>query len=327
VRYKDKGAMRKIYLAFIALFIFATHSNGQQKPQYTQYMINPFLVNPAVSGTEDYTDIRAGYRKQWAGFEGAPRTIFVSAHTNFGKSKVVNNRTKNKKNGFHGAGVIISNDVIGPTSTLNANAAYSYHLALSKTWFASLGIMGGMQQYQMEGSQLRTTNPGDVAITSITSRALADVNAGGWIYSDKFYAGASIIQVVPQKLYNSREGITVQGKSANHFILMAGYRFPLGYDFTYIPSVCIKAVSPAPVSYDINSKIRYRDFGWIGISYRNKDAVALMAGIIINNTFDLSYSYDATTSNIRKYSGGSHEIIVGYRLRTRQQVICPSSFW
>src|SRR5690606_33059748 len=110
----------------LLVFICSVFAFGQQKPQYTLYMVNPFMLNPAVSGTEDYTDIRLGFRKQWVNFEGSPRTMYLSAHTALGKSRVVNNRSKNKKNGFHGVGAIISNDVIGPTKTTTIDLAYSY---------------------------------------------------------------------------------------------------------------------------------------------------------------------------------------------------------
>ncbi len=319
--------MKKYYIA-VCLFVAGTAvSFGQQRAQYTQYMINPFLVNPAVSGTEDYTDIRAGYRKQWVGFEGSPRTVFLSAHTNIGKHKVVNNRTKHKKNGFHGIGAVLTNDMIGPSSTTNISGAYSYHIALSKKLFASLGIMAGLQQFTLDGAKLNTANPNDASISSFNARAMADINSGLWVYSDKFYVGASLIQVMPQKLYSENTNAVVKGKLAHHYMIMGGYRIPVGYDFTFIPSVCVKAVAPAPMSVDMNAKLRYKDIFWGGVSYRHKDAVALMAGVIVNNTFDLSYSYDFTTSHLSKFGGGSHEVIVGYRLRTRQQIICPSSFW
>ena len=319
--------MKKYYLSGCFMLVCTLFALGQQAPQYTQYMINPFLVNPAVAGTEDYTDIRVGYRKQWTGFAGSPSTSFLSAHTNFGKSLVTNNRSRHKKNGFHGVGLIIQNDAIGPTTTLTFNAAYSYHLQITKKIFASLGASGGMQQFTMDGSKLSTYNPGDPAINSYTNTSLANINTGFWVYSDKFFAGGSMLQVLDQKLYNQSSGAVTTGSTTQHYFFMAGYRIPLGYDFTLIPSFCIKGVSPAPIQYDINAKIRYKNLAWAGLSYRHQDAVAIMVGVIVNNTFDISYSYDYTTSAIGLYSGGSHEIIIGYRLRSKGRVICPSNFW
>lgn len=317
--------MKKIYLIFLLTSCLAIVVEAQQRAQFTQYMINPFLYNPAVSGTEEYADIRAGYRKQWAGFEGSPRTFFLSGHTSIGRGQAINSRARAKKKGFHGIGGVLTNDHIGPTSMTTISAAYSYHLKVSTTVYASLGVMAGLQQFVMESEKLTTASGFDAAINTSVSRSLADINIGGWVYSDKFYAGGTMIQVVPQKLYSTT--ISEKGKSAHHYMITAGYRIPLGYDFSFVPSFAIKAVSPAPISFDINAKIRYQNVGWFGVSYRRSDAVAVMAGVVLNNMFDLSYSYDVTTNAIRSYSGGSHEIIVGYRLRMKPQVKCPSNFW
>ncbi|WP_018341646.1 PorP/SprF family type IX secretion system membrane protein [Cytophaga aurantiaca] len=314
---------------FILSTVFLASAFGtfaQQRPQYTQYMINPFLLNPAVSGTEDYTDIRAGYRKQWTGFDGSPRTMYVSAHGNIGKSLVTHNRSRNKRYGFHGVGGVITSDAIGPTTTTTVSAAYSYHMKVSKKIFASLGLMGGFNQFTLDGSKLNAANPSDPLVNGMSKIGMGDITLGAWVYSDKFYAGASMAQLAPSITF-SQTGQKTDYQLTKHYFIMAGYRIPIGWDFTFIPSFCIKATTPAPMSFDINAKLRYKDFLWAGVSYRNRDAVAAMAGVIINNMFDISYSYDYITSDIHKYTGGSHEIVIGYRLKNKIRERCPSNFW
>ena len=318
--------MKKYYLSALFVVVGTLAAFAQQRPQYTQYMVNPFLLNPAVAGTEDFADFRAGYRKQWAGFEGSPRTMYLSAHTNIGKQMVTNNRTRNKKNGFHGVGGVITNDAIGPTTTTTVSAAYSYHLKVSKKIFASLGLMGGFNQFSLDGSKLIAANANDGLIAGQAKMGMGDITLGGWVYSDRFYVGASMAQLAPSIQF-TQTGQRNDYSLTKHYFIMAGYSIPLGYDFKLIPSVCIKGASPAPLSFDLNAKLRYKDFLWGGVSYRNRDAVAAMVGIIINNTFDISYSYDYVTSGINKYTGGSHEIVIGYRLRPQGRVICPSNFW
>ncbi|MFN8417130.1 MAG: type IX secretion system membrane protein PorP/SprF [Cytophagaceae bacterium] len=319
--------MKKILLVVSAAMMWMGAANAQQNPQYSMYMINPIMVNPAVSGTEDYIDLRAGYRNQWTGFDGAPKTFYVSGHMNLGKAAVTNNRSRYKKNGFHGIGTTIQNDVIGPTSSLKFNGVYSYHLKLGKELFASAGVSAGIHQFSMDGGKLITGTPGDPLVSSYTNLGFNDVNMGAWVYNQHFYAGLSVVQVLPQKIYDQNNSSISDATLTQHMFLMAGYRIPMGYDFTLIPSFAIKAVSPAPVSFDLNCKVRYQDKAWAGVSYRNKDAIAVMVGVIVNNTFDIAYAYDYTTSNIRKYSGGSHEIVVGYRLRLKGQIICPNKYW
>ena len=320
--------MKKYYLSVLLVSMFALSGMAQQRPQYTQYMINPFLLNPAVSGTEDYADIRAGYRKQWTGFDGSPRTMYLSAHTNIGKHLVTNNRSRHKKNGFHGVGGVITNDAIGPTTTTTFSGAYSYHLKMSRTVFASLGVMGGFNQFTLDAGKLQPGQSNDASISAGMSKiGMGDITVGAWVYSDKFYAGASMAQLAPSLAFTKSSNSVDQYSLTHHYFIMAGYRIPLGYDFTFIPSFCIKGATPAPLSFDINAKVRYKDFAWAGISYRNRDAVAAMVGVIINNTFDISYSYDYITSDINKYTGGSHEIVIGYRLKSTPGLICPSNFW
>ncbi|MFI5453507.1 type IX secretion system membrane protein PorP/SprF [Pedobacter sp. UC225_61] len=76
--------MKKSYYLIIFIIGISLSSFGQQRPQYTQYIFNNYLLNPALSGIENYTDFKAGYRKQWSGIEGAPQTTFAAAHWSLG---------------------------------------------------------------------------------------------------------------------------------------------------------------------------------------------------------------------------------------------------
>ena len=45
--------MKKGYLAFAALSLFALKANAQQDPHYTQYMYNMNVMNPAYAGSKE----------------------------------------------------------------------------------------------------------------------------------------------------------------------------------------------------------------------------------------------------------------------------------
>jgi type IX secretion system PorP/SprF family membrane protein len=70
--------MKKTLLVLILFSSFAEVVTAQQKPQYTQYIFNYLLINPAVTGIENYTDLKAGYRSQWTGLQGAPVTSYLT---------------------------------------------------------------------------------------------------------------------------------------------------------------------------------------------------------------------------------------------------------
>ncbi|WMJ73884.1 type IX secretion system membrane protein PorP/SprF [Cytophagaceae bacterium ABcell3] len=319
--------MKKLLVLFcLQLIVIAAY--GQQRPQYSQYMVNPFLLNPAVAGTEDYADFRAGYRNQWVGFPGAPKTLYLSGHAPIGKKLVENNRSRIKKNGFHGVGGIITNDVTGPSRRMTITGTYAYHLKIAPKTYISMGLSGGIQQYVLDESQLTTVIDNDPLIHGISNTSLADVSTGFWLYSPDFYVGGSINQIFNPVIFSHHTNeMENHGRLNHHYFITSGVRIPIDHDWSLIPSVVLKGVSPAPLSFDINCKVRYQNVAWGGVSYRRTDAVAAMVGFILNDRFDVSYSYDFITSNIRRYTGGSHEIVIGYRMPIVPGLVCPSKYW
>ncbi|MFI5188558.1 MAG: type IX secretion system membrane protein PorP/SprF, partial [Chitinophagales bacterium] len=62
-----------ILLLLLSVFVFA-----QQRPHYTQYILNNYILNPALSGIENYTDVKLSARDQWVGLNGAPETFYFT---------------------------------------------------------------------------------------------------------------------------------------------------------------------------------------------------------------------------------------------------------
>ena len=66
--------VRFVYVALV-LFLLRTSAEAQQFPIYSQYMMNSFLLNPAVAGHEGYTSVNLTVREQWLGLQDAPSDI------------------------------------------------------------------------------------------------------------------------------------------------------------------------------------------------------------------------------------------------------------
>jgi len=75
--------MKRVTAFFISILV-CQFGFAQQKPQYTQYVMNNFILNPAIAGIENYVDLKAGYRAQWQGLDGAPVTSYISIHAPIG---------------------------------------------------------------------------------------------------------------------------------------------------------------------------------------------------------------------------------------------------
>ena len=337
---------KQIFLLLLVLLSGRQFLLAQQRPQYTQYILNNYIINPALSGIENYTDVKICNRDQWVGLNGAPQTMYLTIHTPIGKKDYKTSATSFQMPGenprgkaywenytaseaHHGAGLSIVNDKTGLYNRLYANLSYAYHIGLSPRTNMSAGFAGGIQKLSRDGSRSTYANndPTDPAqgSTDDVYKIRPDLSAGIWVYSADYFFGVSGQQIIPQKVSFTDD--TLGFKIVPHLFVTAGYRFLITDDINAIPSVMVKYVSPVDPQIDANIKLQYRDLFWIGASCRFKDGFAGMLGLNISNTLNVGYAYDYTTSNLGTISKGTHEIIIGFLLGNRYDDSCPRNIW
>ena len=80
-----------------------------------------------------------------------------------------------------------------------------------------------------------------------------------------------------------------------------------------------KDVYPVPLHFDVAARVIYKEIVWIGASFRSgfvsqtMDAVNVLIGYNHEDQLLFGYSYDITLSNIKHYSSGTHELMIGFR--------------
>jgi type IX secretion system PorP/SprF family membrane protein len=323
--------MKKALSLLLFLLLAAVPVLAQQQAQYSQYMNNNYILNPGATGVEDYIDLKASYRTQWTGLEGAPRTYYLSGSSSLAPWRGTNGKhpLRNRQRPFHAIGGLVYNDVTGPTSRTSLYGSYAYNLRLTRDIRAALGVSVGMQQFAVDGQMLHFYDPTTVA-ASAASRVI-DGTAGLWVYSPDFYVGIAGAQLFGNKLDfsygpNQLDAGAPGNSLRRHYFLTGGVRLPLSEDWSVVPSVLVKIVSPAPLSVDLNAKLKYKDLLWFGASWRAFDSVIGMVGLSYEQ-FTIGYSYDAGTSQLAGYNGGSHEILLGLRLKKKNQEVCINKFW
>lgn len=339
--------MKKTLLIVITSVIVST-AFAQQRPHFTQYILNNYILNPALSGIENYTDVKMSARDQWVGLNGAPQTFYVSVHGPIGKKDYKTSATSFNVPGqnprgnaywesytaseaHHGVGFSVISDKTGLYNRVTADVSYAYHLGLSPRTNIAAGFSAGISKIGYDRSKATPVDPNDPAIESTATaniyKLLPDLNAGIWIYSADYFVGIAAQQLAPQKvsLTNETEGF----KLLPHVFATTGYRFLLSDDVNAIPSVMVKYVVGSPVApqFDINMKLQYMDMLWVGGSYRLQDGYAAMVGLNVSNTFNVGYSYDLTTTKLNTVSRGTHEIVLGFLLGNRYKDVCPRNVW
>ena len=174
--------MKKILLILscaVALPIFA-----QQDPQYNQYQFNQMIINPAYAGTKDALSAVIDVRKQWSGFDGAPKTQSLSFHGPLKKKRI-------------GLGLSAYNDAIGPKRVTAAYGNISYILPLTSTLKLSFGIGAGIVNYVYDFNKINYKDAGEInAYSNIAANKIKpDFNAGLYLKSNSFYAGFSLLSL------------------------------------------------------------------------------------------------------------------------------------
>ncbi len=286
-------------------FLFLMWSmNGfaQQLPQYTQYMLNDFAINPAVAGRiENVWDCKSNNRYQWVGVTDAPRTYILSMH---GPFKGLN----------MGIGGMLYTDIVGPTRRVGIQLAYSYHLKINSEYKLNMGINGGFLQYSLDGSKI-TFKDGYDPVTPMMYRSYLtpDFGAGLYLHSEKLYIGLSVPQMIQTEVRFKDVINTGLSRLKPHYYLLAGYKMKMSGDFAFEPTALIKFISPTPIKVDAGARITYQDKIWIGANYRTNDAITALIGFTYNSWLTFGYSYDYTTTALQQFSTGTHEIMLGLR--------------
>lgn len=290
--------MKKTLILLLLTITLAVPLWGQQSPEFTLYMMNPFLYNPAVAGTANYWEIRSNHRFQWVGFKDAPITNVISA---FGPHST-------KDMGFGGN---VYSDITGPVSTTGANGVYTYNLPLTEDIRLSMGLELGMLQYSVDLTSIQFYNPDPSLPDAVLTKIEPDASTGIYIYNSQFNAGFSA-----NHLFNLHEQLTVKEVGITRlqttFYLMGGYRYLYDREWTFEPGVVITKVVPADYQFEFYGKAIYRNTVWGGISYRTQDAVSFLFGYTHERKIFIGYAFDYALTDIRKYSAGSHEIVIGY---------------
>jgi type IX secretion system PorP/SprF family membrane protein len=322
---------------------------AQQRPYYTQYIMNNYIINPAVAGIENYWDVKASHRMQWVGLQDAPVTTYLTIHGPLSKSAYDReSATSFRAEGqnprgeaywrdyvapdpHHGIGFTVLNDRTGPLNRFAAYGTYSYHLPLSPSTSLAMGVSAGITNMSLDASKLNfgtTTVDPAVAGSGVINRIKPDISAGIWLYSKNYFLGIAAQQIIPQQIAFSDNTVYLQnGKLLPHIFVSAGYRMQLSDDISFLPSALLRYISPLPLGLDINAKFQYQDLLWAGASYRYQDGFAAMVGVNLNRSINIGYSYDMQTSNLNTVSRGTHEILIGFLLGNKYGDWCPRNLW
>ena len=281
----------------IIMLLFLCKTRAQQDPQYTQYMYNMNVVNPAYTTNEPgMLNFGTLYRTQWENAVGAPKTLTFFAHTSFSEKIEM------------GASLISDDIGDGSLKENNIYIDFAYILKLDEKSNLSLGLKGGITTFETNFNGFRLPEFQD---DPAFNENLNNIGVGAFYNRDKFYAGLSIPNLLTSKHLENRDGINRIGAEAIHLFGMVGYVFDVNADLKLKPSILTKIVQGAPITADVSLNALFNNRFEGGVSYRLDDSVSAMFNI---SALRIGYAYDYTLSNLGAFNNGSHEIFVLFNL-------------
>lgn len=320
----------KRFLIYSLLFCSGATTFAQD-PEFSQYYSAPLYLNPAFAGTATDHRFIANYRNQWPNITNSFVTYALSYDYNM--------ETLNS-----GLGLYVMADKAGSANlkSTTINFQYAYKVSLNDKWVLSSGLNFGVGIRNIDfsklvfGDQLAFDADGnastdDDAFSRLESTTYFDFGAGMLAYSRKFWLGLSFAHMNrPNRSLIDEEAI-IPMKTTFH----GGVRIPLYHGL--FKKERVAAIMPSFV-YKQQGRFDQLDLGTyffyepvvIGLWYRgipiqqntldniSQDAVVVILGFQLTS-FELSYSYDLTVSELGPISGGAHEVALKYKLNVYLQ--------
>ncbi len=288
--------MKKIYITLFILCTTASFLLAQHAPQYTHFMFNKLVYNPAYAGSNEVLTFSGLYRNQWTGIEGAPTTVNFNVHTPFFNQKC-------------GAGLSIVSDQAGMLNTTYVNLSYAYRVKVNDRSTLSMGLMGRLEHSRLDWTGVETIDVDDELMgMGLATTVKPNFGVGLYLSSRKYYVGLSAPQLLANSLYRDLNIV----EDIRTYYLMGGLILDLSEKVKFKPAVLFSYNPSAPFEVDLNANFIFMDALWVGGSYRLGDSFDAILAYQINSQLRAGAALDFTLTELQNYTSGGFELMVQY---------------
>ncbi|TXI87141.1 MAG: type IX secretion system membrane protein PorP/SprF [Crocinitomicaceae bacterium] len=318
------------YLICFGLFsgLMTEHAFAQQEAQFSNYIHNPYLFNPAAGGMMDVIQVDLGYRNQWISTSGNPTSTFLTGHfqvgsknqgtTGIGEFNINREnvyQTPNRSIGSlkHVVGGKFINDAIGPFQKTSVFGSYAVHLPLLQNLNMGVGLAAGWGNFQINPNKTILHDPNDATFNQFAGQTARqnnlDLQTGIVLYNNRFLFSLSATQLLkPTISINQIETLNTLNR---HLFVMSSYRFEISEKIDLEPFAFLKAVQNSPIALDLGARIKYNKSIWGGLQYKTGNSFAVTAGMNFLRNFSLAYAFEYGAKATRISNAGTHEVQIG----------------
>lgn len=300
--------LRKFTLAAISVVLCIGVAKAQD-PEFSQFYAAPLYLNPAFAGNGG-PKINLNYRNQWPGIQNAYEHYAVSYDQYLAGL-----------NGGLGLLVTSDNQGAGIYKTTNIGGMFAYQIKAGDNFAIKPALQATVSSRALNSTGLKfvldpqtgaaADNQNDPTIGQ-TKKVFIDFAAGLLLYSENFFAGASVDHIGEPDQSLSDKPSTLPRKITGHIgavVPLEGGRSRTGATKSISPNFMYQKQG---AFNQLNAGLYYTAGplvlgGWYRYSFTNGDAFIALIGFK-PGIVRIGYSYDFNTSALRTASAGAHEV-------------------
>lgn len=292
--------MKQLKIVGTLVILMAQSIFSQSDLKLSLLNFNPSLYNAAYVGSFNGLSISGTYSSQWLGFDGAPKTLFLSGYAN-----------TNYEGLSLGADIIT--DKIGPVQENIFIGNYAYHLSLDSEFMLSFGLKTGFNNYKMDYSLLNPEHPteSDLIDEKVSQNSLI-VGTGLYIHNQKAYLGLSIPNLLTTKFKSDAQTTLVNDRPS--IFINGGYNWKINEGLTMQPNFLTRFSEGASLRTLVAMNLNWNENFIAGLNYEVSSSIGAFLGFRFMENYQLAYSYDTSLNKFSNTNSGIHSVMFNYRI-------------
>ncbi len=307
---KRKNTVVKVFTLLLLIYLiwFMDHgASAQSRKYFTQFSHLQGYYNPGLTAYEG-SMVKGLVRNQWAGWEGAPKTYFISAELDFSELKGAGDFGKNA------VGINLLSDEYGAFRETEIIVSYSTRVRVSEQANLRLGAGLNFNQVRLDGNSLTTEQINDPTVGQYTggfaSMSVMDFNLGMALTHPNYYVSYGLHNV---NQGNISSGDVFMERKPVVSIAQAGYRNQVSDVLSISMNVLYRRQYDLPTNVEFNMKALFYDKFWIGGGHRVDYANSAQVGVVMGK---LRFGYVYELPSIQSYllPNSTHELMLSISL-------------
>jgi type IX secretion system PorP/SprF family membrane protein len=291
----------KRVLIILTVLLTGVAAYAQQSPLSESYFMDKYTLAPSYAGNFNPKYLFLGYRSDWTGIDGGPKTFRLSYNDILMQNA--------------GYGVKFIYDKAGIFNQLYIMASYSYNLKVADEHHVMFGLSAGLYRnslnlYDFYNDPSYNIDPALIQ-QDVKSKLkfMSDVSIvyswkgleAGFLFSNISFGNASY------------KDVNTKYNPVSNFQVHATYLYNVADDWDIIPFVIVRGGKNIKTQFEVAAQTAWKKKVMASIVYRDPGVLGFGIGANIDKGFKVYYNFNFAT-NVAMGIFNNHEITLGFNI-------------